>query len=1090
MTTIAGGGNTDVGDDPVPGAQARLSGNKLTTAPDGSLYVSGSSAIVRISSGGSVRHLAGSNTVFSSTGDGGSSRSASFSRASGVAFAPSGSVYLTDTGSIRRIAPNGIIEKLAPADTANDSGFNSSSIVVDASENTYIGVRNRITTFDANGHALTFAGGGQNFGDNVPATSAALSSVGDLSMGADGNIYFIDFRQIKRVTPPLPGLSAGNMLIASEDGSQVYVFDENGRHLKTVDSETGVVIHLFGYDANGRLESVTDPDGNVTSILRDPDGKPFALVAPGGQQTALTIGSDGYLSRATNAAGEATALTYDAGGLLETLTDPRGGLHQFTYSADGRLIKDQDPAGGFTALSRIGTDQSFNVSRSSGEGRSMSYHYATGNDGSLSRSVTDSAGLTATSSRLSNRTGTSHAPDGTSTTSTEMPDPRFGGQVFLTSGTFQTPQLFSSYSSDRSAVLTNLRDPLSVSSVTEHLRLNGRTYTRAFAASTRRTTLTTPMGRTTSMTRDSKDHVTAVSPAGLAATGFSYDARGLLATLQTGSRQTQFIYDGHRRLQSVTDPLQRTVTFGYDTADRVTDQTLPDGRQIHFAYDQNGNLTSVTPPSRPHHLFSYTSTDLTSSYTPPAVPNGGATQYAYNRDKQLTLVTRPDSRTVGLTYDGAGRMAALTIGSGTYQYAYEATTGNLASITAPDGGVTQFAYDGSLLTDATWTGAVSGSMHWDYDSDMVVTGETVNCPTAVTLACNGVSFSYDDDKLLVRAGDLALSRAADSGLLSGSTIGNLTVAWTYNSFGEPLTYAASYGGTALFDQQYTRDDVGRIAQKSETVDGVTSQYSYGYDTSGRLIDVSKNGANTSHYTYDDNGNRLSRTTPAGTENGSYDAQDRVLSYNAASYTQSAAGDLVTKVDSTGTSTYKYDELGNLNHVMLPDGRAIDYVIDGQNRRIGKKVDGAFAQRFLYAGNLSPAAEVDANGDVVARFIYAMHANVPDLIIKGDVTYRVITDHLGSPRLVLKADDGSVVQRMDFDEFGNVLTDTNPGFQPFGFAGGMYDADTKLISFGSRDYDSSTGRWTAKDPIGFEGGDSDLYAYAGSDPVNFIDPLGT
>ncbi len=79
--------------------------------------------------------------------------------------------------------------------------------------------------------------------------------------------------------------------------------------------------------------------------------------------------------------------------------------------------------------------------------------------------------------------------------------------------------------------------------------------------------------------------------------------------------------------------------------------------------------------------------------------------------------------------------------------------------------------------------------------------------------------------------------------------------------------------------------------------------------------------------------------------------------------------------------------------------------------------------------------------------------------------------------------------MDYDAFGNVVLDTNPGFQPFGFAGGIYDADTGLILFGSRDYDSKTGRWTAKDPIDFEGGDTNLYGYIWNDPVNSSDPSG-
>ncbi|MDQ7084626.1 MAG: RHS repeat-associated core domain-containing protein [Sulfurovum sp.] len=61
--------------------------------------------------------------------------------------------------------------------------------------------------------------------------------------------------------------------------------------------------------------------------------------------------------------------------------------------------------------------------------------------------------------------------------------------------------------------------------------------------------------------------------------------------------------------------------------------------------------------------------------------------------------------------------------------------------------------------------------------------------------------------------------------------------------------------------------------------------------------------------------------------------------------------------------------------------------------------------------------------------------------------------------------------------------------PFGFAGGLYDSDTKLTRFGYRDYDAFTGKWTAKDPIGFDGGDSNLYGYVLGGPVNFVDPNG-
>lgn len=111
------------------------------------------------------------------------------------------------------------------------------------------------------------------------------------------------------------------------------------------------------------------------------------------------------------------------------------------------------------------------------------------------------------------------------------------------------------------------------------------------------------------------------------------------------------------------------------------------------------------------------------------------------------------------------------------------------------------------------------------------------------------------------------------------------------------------------------------------------------------------------------------------------------------------------------------------------------------------------------------------------------------MIKGGATCRILTDHIGSPRLVVNSATGAVAQRMDFDEFGRVLLDTNPGFTPFGFADGLYDPETKLVRFGVPDYDPEAGRWTSKDPSLFAGRSLNLYAYVGNDPVNRTDPTG-
>jgi RHS repeat-associated protein len=518
----------------------------------------------------------------------------------------------------------------------------------------------------------------------------------------------------------------------------------------------------------------------------------------------------------------------------------------------------------------------------------------------------------------------------------------------------------------------------------------------------------------------------------------------------------------------------------------VTTQTLPDGRQIGLTYDANANVTSISPPGRPAHAFGYTPVNLQASYTPPALDaTSPTTTVAYNTDRQPTLVTRPDGQTLSFGYDAGGRLSTLTVPTGLFRYAYSATTGQLTTLTAPDGGTLAYTYDGALVTSETWggpAGAVAGSVSRTYDADFRLASESVN-------GANPITFGYDPDSLLIQAGAINLSRDPQHGLVTGTTLGALTDTRSYSTFGEVASYRAAFGAAALLEMQYSRDSLGRITQKTETIDGATETVAYAYDLAGRLTEVRKNGALIASYTYDANGNRLSRTTPGGTVSGTYDAQDRLLAYGDATYSYTANGELQSKTTPTGTTSYLYDVVGNLLSVTLPNGTRIDYVIDGLNRRIGKKVNGALVQGFLYRDQLKPVAELDGTGVVVARFVYGSSPLVPDYLIKGGATYRIVSDHLGSPRLVVDTTTGAVVQRLDYDEFGQIISDTNPGVQPFGFAGGLYDTHTKLTRFGARDYDAETGRWTVRDPILFDGRDTNLYGYVLGDPVNFVDPEG-
>ena len=134
------------------------------------------------------------------------------------------------------------------------------------------------------------------------------------------------------------------------------------------------------------------------------------------------------------------------------------------------------------------------------------------------------------------------------------------------------------------------------------------------------------------------------------------------------------------------------------------------------------------------------------------------------------------------------------------------------------------------------------------------------------------------------------------------------------------------------------------------------------------------------------------------------------------------------------------------------------------------------------------AVYDGSDSLVQRFEYA-DGRMPVAMISGGSTYYFTYDQVGSLRVVADA-SGNVIKKIDYDSFGNIIGDTNPSFEvPFGFASGLHDRDTGLVRFGFRDYDPDVGRWTAKDPILFAGGDTDLYGYCLNDPVNAVDPLG-
>jgi len=976
---------------------------------------------------------------------------------------------------------------------------------------------------------MTIAGDGYpgSSGDGSPATQARLNRPTGVAVGADGSVWIADQQnhRIRQLFATIPGFNAADLTIAAEDGRQLYRFNASGRHLSTVDTLTGTTLYAFIYDSAGRLTTVTDADSNVLTIERDSSGHLIAIMAPFGQRTALTVDSNGYLAHVTNPAGEAYAMHYTTDGLLTRFTNPRGNTSTFTYDALGRLQRDANAGGGRQDLARteLANGNGYAVSRTTALNRTTTYTVEDRSTGDRQRTVTTPDGLTTTTLERTNGGKTVTTPDGTVIDTLEGPDPRFGMQAPITTAqTVTTGGLTATVNRTATVSPANPTDPLAFDTLTRTTTVNGHTATRVYTAATRRTAITSPVGRQRYTVADGQGRVIESGVAGIEPIRLSYDARGQLTHIAQGSgdeRQITLDYNPQGYLTRLTDALNQSQTFNHDPVGRVVGQTLANGQILGYAYDANGNPTQLIPPGQPAHGMDYGPMDLMTGYLPPTVINGGDTGYQYNADQQLTWINRPDGGVLTFDYDPAGRLQTLNAPIGPYDYRYNAV-GQLDGITAPGGVTLDYGYQGALLTDITWSGPIAGRVGYGYNNDFRLAQLTLN-------DADPMVYQYDADGLLTQVGDLILTRSLINGLLTDTTLDRVTTHYAHDRFGDVSTFTAQLNeiidagsaivagiprhqdalhatfpktpnpiaekttaGTVVWLHITTaRDALGRITQKTETVDGVTTLYEYAYDAIGQLIEVKQNGGVTATYAYDGNGNRLSKTGPGINETGTYDAQDRLLDYAGATYTHGPNGERQRKVQESQTTTYAYDALGNLRQVHLPDGRTMDYLIDGQNRRIGKRINGVLVQSLLYQDQLRPAAELDGAGHIVSRFVYGTHINVPDYLIQNGQTYRILTDYRGSPRLVVHTATGVVEQRLDYDEYGKVLLDTNPGFQPFGFAGGLYDRDTGLVRFGARDYDPQTGRWTAKDPIRFAGGDANLYRYVGNDPVNWKDPEG-
>src|SRR5215469_5779138 len=212
ISTVAGNGTNAATGDGGPALSASFHPDGLTVDSAGNIYIADQNhnRIRKVDSNGVITTVAGNgNTVFA--GDGGPATSATVYIAgnhNGLAVDSAGNLYIADDGHhrIRKVDTKGIITTVAGTGTQGYSGdggaatsaqlYRPSGVAVDGAGNLYIADTNnrRIRKVDTSGTITTFAGTGVfgYSGDGAAATLATMQTPVDVTVDAQGNVYFTD----------------------------------------------------------------------------------------------------------------------------------------------------------------------------------------------------------------------------------------------------------------------------------------------------------------------------------------------------------------------------------------------------------------------------------------------------------------------------------------------------------------------------------------------------------------------------------------------------------------------------------------------------------------------------------------------------------------------------------------------------------------------------------------------------------------------------------------------------------------------------------------------------------------------------------
>ncbi|GAA0692758.1 hypothetical protein GCM10010193_54170 [Kitasatospora atroaurantiaca] len=428
-------------------------------------------------------------------------------------------------------------------------------------------------------------------------------------------------------------------------------------------------------------------------------------------------------------------------------------------------------------------------------------------------------------------------------------------------------------------------------------------------------------------------------------TRYTYDQRGLVKMMfDPNGEETDFDYDeaGNQVMVSAPTttvenvggtPVQASPTsfMGFNTFGEEVEQLDPNGNVVKHTYDANGEETSTTDPN----------------YTPPgsSTPITATTTQTYDALGEVVKATRPDGKYSSYLFGQRGELAQETTPDGrSTRYTYD-TNGERLSVTEVSGAVRQATYDwmGRQLTSTTLERYPTAQTVTSTSSYAVTSGNPYGAFLASQTSAEGRSISYGYDRL---------------GELTSTTdpVGNIT-RYTYDYKGNQQKTIAPDGTWS--EISYNAADQPSYAKQYDASGNLLAQTSNVYDSVGNLLSATDATGHTSTFTYDTNGRMINEVQPVSatssiTTSFGYDAVGHrtrftdgrgnawKYSYNTWGARESVIAPATTAFPNAadGTSTYIYDQLGQLTQVNQPGGVTYTMSYDDTGNLVSQSGSGA------------------------------------------------------------------------------------------------------------------------------------------------------